>query len=93
MSFTPHPTYEGLLRQARAMDRIIKSMEATRSHLRDTNDQLVRQFLLIGVDEVEAERNTNEILTNENEKLRARVDELEHRIAAIGDRHPLDQKE
>lgn len=84
MTTTPDPTYDGLLRQFRAQGGLIKSMESALVNLSNTNKKL----LLGSTTELESERNTNEILTNENEKLRAHIDNLEWFIVRLIDNHP-----
>jgi CRISPR/Cas system CSM-associated protein Csm4 (group 5 of RAMP superfamily) len=83
MNFIPEKDYEGLLKQARAMHRIIEAMEKSKSIQGKTVDDLTRQFLICNSDAIESERETNQMLTeyiltleNENQELRIQNDRL-----------------
>jgi chromosome segregation ATPase len=81
MNFTPSHTYEGLLRQANALRRLVDSLEARLEIQAAQLDTLTRQLAASDSAAIEAERDTNALLTeqvlqleSENEQLRAQLE-------------------
>lgn len=75
MGFKPSITYEGLLKQATALYMLASSQERRITLLNANIEQLTRDYALIGQDAINAERHTNQLLTNY-------IDELENKQAA-----------
>jgi len=70
MKFTPAKTYDGLLRQAKAMQSLVRSLEKELLFYRTkpsfANDATLYQRLQ---QQIDSEREVNEMLTNELDKL------------------------
>ena len=64
----PDPTYEGLLIQARALNRIVECVEAQLKHYRDKDYSLQEKRLDALERSLESEREMNAILTRELEE-------------------------
>jgi len=76
-SFKPHKEYDLLLKQANAMSLLIRSLQKC-SALKDLDLQrLNREMAAQGFEEINAQRETNEILTNELELSQKRIQEQE----------------
>ena len=69
MNFIPVEDYQGLLKQAKAMHRIIEAMEKSKSIQGKAVDDLTRQLLACGKDHLESEREANQMLTDQVLKL------------------------
>jgi hypothetical protein len=67
--FTPAKDYENLLKQANAMTMIIRSMEKQRAFQNIKVSDMARELYAQGFEEINAQRDINEKLTNELEKL------------------------
>jgi Rad3-related DNA helicase len=76
MNFIPEKDYEGLLKQAKAMHRIIEAMEKSKSIQGKAVDDLTRQLLLCNHSHLESEREINAILTDQVLQLEKERDEL-----------------
>jgi hypothetical protein len=76
-SFTPSDNYNLLLKQAFAMSSLIRSLERQRSIQRHSIDVLQQELSAVSRTEIDALRNTNEVLTNEVEQQAKRIAELE----------------
>lgn len=83
MDFKPAETYELLLRQARSLVVICNSLEKQRQHWSDLCDKLTREMMSMNSAAVDAERETNRMLTNALEAAEKRIAELEQHNAAI----------
>ena len=70
MKFNPDPTYKGLLVQAHALHHLANSYERRLVSLQKEFDRLKIKISLIGEDAINAERETNEILSNELDKMK-----------------------
>lgn len=70
MKFNPDPTYNGLLKQAYALSNLANSYERQLIALQVKFDELNINLQLIGEDAINAERSTNEMLTNELDKMK-----------------------
>lgn len=75
MDFKPSRTYDGLLVQARAMQAIINGNEITLAGYRERLAALSVDRHMEGAEQLQAERDTNQRLTN-------RVEELEDTVQA-----------
>ena len=62
--FTPSKDYESLLHQANAMSMLIRAMEKQKSFQNIKIGDLARELALQGYEEINAQRTTNEILTD-----------------------------
>ena len=78
MNFTPQEDYKGLLKQAKAMHRIVLAMEKSKSIQGKAVDDLTRKLLMCDQDQLESERDINQTLTN-------RVLELEDHLGKVYD--------
>lgn len=85
-TFKPEKSYDGLLRQANAMAILIRAMEKTRTFQNLTIGEMAREIALQGFEEINAQRNTNEILTNELEVLQTRIGEIERLLCSACDK-------
>lgn len=74
-NFKPESDYAGLLKQANAMSLLIRTMEKTKTFQSLKIGDLCRELFLQGHEEINAQRETNNRLTNE-------IESLEHRLAA-----------
>lgn len=70
VNFKPDPTYHGLRVQAFALHSLVTSYERQLSHANEKLSQLETRLKLIDESAINAERATNQILTN-------RLDEIE----------------
>lgn len=70
MKFNPDPTYKGLLVQANALHHLASSYERQLVSLQKEFDSLKIKISLIGEEAINAERATNEMLTNELDKMK-----------------------
>ena len=70
MKFNPDPTYGGLLVQAYALHNLANSYERQLLALQKEFDKLNIKISLIGEEAINAERATNEMLTNEIDKMK-----------------------
>lgn len=77
MRFTPDKTYEGLLKQANALHTLVNAMEKTKTFQSVKIEQLNRELCIQGFEEINAQRETNRLLTETIEFLDQRVDELQ----------------
>ena len=62
--FDPHPTYDGLLKQARGLASLLGGAIYMNELYVDSIQKVSRRMLLIDSEEVKAERLTNSILTD-----------------------------
>ena len=70
IQFKPDLTYKGLLVQAYALHRLANSYANQLISLQVKFDELNIKLSLIGEDAINAERATNEMLTNELDKMK-----------------------
>ena len=83
MNFTPEEDYKGLLKQAKAMHRIILAMEKSKSIQGKGVDDLTRQLLMCDRDQLESERDINQILTNKILKLEDHLGKIYNRLNVL----------
>jgi len=76
MKFEPAPDYENLLRQARALACIVDSKEKQCSLYEKNVRELRKQLAEIGPAAINAERETNRILTERLEQLESRLERM-----------------
>lgn len=77
--FEPSKTYDGLLKQAKALYTLASSQERRITMLNASMEQLTRDYNAIGQDAINAERDINQQLTDY-------VDELEGEISKLAGR-------
>lgn len=86
--FHPGKTYELLLKQANAMQLIIRSLEKRR-HVQNVNmAEMARELALQGFEEINAQRDINEKLTNEVMALESERDALKAELEAARKQEP-----
>ena len=71
----PHPEYDGLLKQFRALLLAYNSARKESSFLRQTSHDLQQTLKDGALDSVDSQREANAILTNELEALKAERDQ------------------
>lgn len=79
--FTPAKDYDGLLKQANAMTMLIRSIEKQRAFQNVKIGDMARELAIQGFEEINAQRDMNERLTNEISKLERRIDELTYSLS------------
>lgn len=84
--FKPSITYDGLLKQARALYKLASSQERSISLLNASIAQLTRNYLLIGQDAINAERQINHQLTNYIDQLEGKQSAYE-RLLVLATKH------
>ena len=83
MNFTPQDDYDGLLAQAKAMHRIIEVMEKSKSIQGKAVDDLTRQLLACGKDQLESEREVNQMLTDQVLRLEQECDHYKDEMKEV----------
>lgn len=76
IKFRPDPTYKGLLVQSYALHNLASSYECQFVELQKKFDELDIKLKLTGEDAINAERATNEMLTNELDKMKEMQSEV-----------------
>jgi len=74
--FTPEKTYEFLLKQANGMALLIRGLEKKKAFQHVSMAQMARELAMQGYEEINAQRDINEKLTNEIMALEAERDAL-----------------
>lgn len=80
--FTPASDYDGLLRQAKAQDRIIKSLQRRVELYHEDYQVMANKLLLVNFEALQAERETNAMLTEQLEKVEAEKSRLSDALLA-----------
>lgn len=75
-TFVAATDYETLLSQAKSMASLIRAMEKTKTFQATQLQELSRELSLLGREEIDAEKQTNERLTGEVERLEQEVQGL-----------------
>lgn len=73
MQFNPSSSYEMLLKQARALNNLNNTLEKRISVQNKVIEDLQRKLALVDEKEINELKDLVEILTNENEELRAKI--------------------
>lgn len=81
--FSPAKDYDGLLRQAVAMAMLIRSMEKQKAFQSIKLEDMARELALHGHEEINAQRETNSILTNEVEALEKQLTVYKNALTLI----------
>jgi uncharacterized membrane protein YccC len=81
LEFTPARDYEGLLKQASAMTMLIRSMEKQQAFQNVKIGDMARELAVQGFEEINAQRDMNEKLTNEISRLEKRIEALEYSLS------------
>lgn len=82
-NFTPANNYDGLLKQAKAMASLIRSMEQQRSAQNVRISNLEREIAVQGSEEINAQRTTNAVLTNDVEVLENKLSVYKNSLELI----------
>jgi small-conductance mechanosensitive channel len=85
MHFEPSDNHEALLSQAKGLYQLCVSYDRQRTYWKHKYEELTREMLTMDHQAIQAERDTNERLTDYVSQLEARISELEQQARETSD--------